>query len=54
MSGKSKAFHTPKSPKGMGDFTGSGVKNPVGKVKKSYLTDLPTTKSGKKAPKTIA
>ena len=39
--GKSlKQAHTSNSPKGMGDYYGSGIKNPIGRVRDSYMPQL--------------
>jgi len=43
---KSKQAHTPASPKGMGDYYGTGIKNPVSGVKK-IKTAVPKIKSKK-------
>ncbi len=46
--------HTSKSKIGMGDHYGSGVKNPVGKIRDVMgITDV-TPKRLKKAPKSLA
>lgn len=50
---KTKQAHTSQSKIGMGDYYGSGVKNPMGKVIRSYLS--PSLGSGKsKPPKSLA
>jgi hypothetical protein len=36
-----KEWHAPKSPIGMGDFYGPGIKNPVGKMIDSYIDIIP-------------
>ncbi len=46
--------HTPKSPKGMGDYYGSGIRQKVGSVKRSYLIDEIPDKNLKKPPKSLA
>lgn len=50
-----KEWHTSNSPKGMGDYRGTGVKNPMGK---NYETTLDyksmSPKSIKKPPKSLA
>jgi len=49
-----KAAHTPKTKKGMGDFYGSGVKNKIGKIRDvTGYNDLPKSKL-KKPPKSLA
>lgn len=48
----SPAAHTPKSPKGMGDFYGSGTPQPVGKLR-SGMTMVSKVKA-KKPPKSLA
>ena len=46
--------HTTKSKFGMGDYYGSGVKNPVGKIRDVMgITDV-TPKRLKKPPKSLA
>ena len=48
-----KEAHTPNTTRGMGDYTGTGVKAPVGKVK--VTMGMPNkTKSAKKAPRSLA
>lgn len=53
MSKVKKEWHAPNSPKGMGDFYGQAIKNPVGKIKTSYM-DIVTPMSKMKKPKTLA
>ncbi len=53
-SGKSKASHTPASPKGMGDFYGSGVRNPIGKMRDGMGIPTINKTKLKKAPKSLA
>ncbi len=49
-----KSAHTSDSKKGMGDYYGSGVKNPVGKVRDSTLMKTRGSKNIGKAPKSLA
>ena len=46
--------HVPNTKIGMGDYYGSGVRNPMGSMRESYM-DLPdmTSKSKGKAPKSL-
>ena len=47
--------HTPSSPKGMGDYYGSGIRNPIGRVRDDTVGMVNISKSGmKKPPKTLA
>ena len=49
------AVHTPKTQKGMGDFYGSGLKNPIGKMRESQILDAQVKPSKlKKPPKSYA
>jgi hypothetical protein len=52
---KSKMFHTDSKQKGMGDFYGSGVRNPIGKVNSSYMDfNVLSKKKLSKPPKKLA
>lgn len=51
---KTKAFHTSSSPKGMGDFYGTGIKNPVGAIKRDFINGSLSPKKVKKPPKALA
>lgn len=46
--------HTPRSPQGMGDFYGQGKRNPMGKIRDSYLTPKLGVKKTKTPPKSLA
>ncbi len=46
--------HTPKSPKGSGDFYGVGVRQPVGKMIRTYMNDSQSAKDVGTAPKALA
>lgn len=47
--------HTPKSPKGMGDYYGTGVKQPLGRVVRDTIGMVNLTPSElKKPPKSTA
>jgi len=53
---KTKRFeqaHTPRSPKGVGDYYGTGVKNPIGKVRDA-MGEIKLGKKLKKPPKSLA
>jgi len=47
-------WHAPRSPKGSGDFYGQGVKNPIGKVIRSYIQTEMTAKKLGKPPRSLA
>ena len=49
-----KNAHTSNAKKGMGTFTGQGVKQPVGKMRASYAVDRPQKLNTKKPPKSLA
>lgn len=50
---KRKEWHTPNTQKGMGDYYGTGIKNPMGIMRDDMLNILP--KKGKmKPPKSLA
>lgn len=55
---KAKKFseaHTSRSQIGMGDHYGTGVKNPVGTIRRSYMdSGKPSNKSLGKPPKSLA
>lgn len=46
--------HTPRSPKGMGDFYGTALRQKLGKVRDGMGMKTLTPKSLKKPPKTLA
>lgn len=46
--------HTPKSPKGMGDYQGKAIRNPVGRVRDSMIVNTITPKKLKTPPKSLA
>lgn len=48
------AAHAPKSPKGMGDFYGTGMKNPIGKMGDTYMNSPMKSKKKGKPPKSMA
>ena len=51
----SKAAHTSKSKKGMGDYYGQGVRAPLGKMRSDSMGMIvQTPKKLKKPPKTLA
>lgn len=50
-----KTAHTSNSKIGMGDFYGSGIKNPIGRVRESMIDARPlSSKNLGKAPKSLA
>lgn len=51
---KSKGWHTPKSPKGSGDYYGTGVKQKVGKVIDGLGQKPLDQKKIKKPPRSLA
>lgn len=50
---KPKFFHTPNTSNGMGDYYGTGIKNPTGKIR-SFMAEPLTTKIKAKRPKALA
>jgi len=48
-----KTAHTSNTKMGMGDFYGTGKKNPIGKVKEGMGAKVSTVKGLKKAPKSL-
>jgi hypothetical protein len=53
--GKPKIAHTTSSPKGSGDYYGVGIKQPVGRLRESFVMEAkqPSKKFGK-IPKSLA
>lgn len=50
-----KEWHTPNSPKGMGDYRGTAIKNPIGKIRESQMDfSSPSPKKMKTPPKSLA
>lgn len=49
-----KNSHTPNTKYGMGDYYGTGVRNPLGKVKEGLGVVQVKSKKLKKPPKTLA
>lgn len=47
---KIKPVHTPKSSKGMGDFYGTGHRNPLGKIRTGFGDTIPMSKKKLKSP----
>jgi hypothetical protein len=47
-------WHAPRSPKGSGDFYGQGVKNPIGKVVRSYIDQRMSSKKLGTPPRSLA
>ncbi len=54
MKKSKKSFHTNSSPKGMGDFYGSGIRNPIGKVRDLYGINPIKKAKLKNPPKSLA
>ena len=50
---KTKLAHTPKSPKGMGDFYGTGVRQKLGKMRDGMGMQEITPKKLKTPPKSL-
>ena len=46
--------HTPKSPIGMGDYYGTGIKNPIGKMRDSYMDGPVKPNNKRKPPRSLA
>lgn len=46
--------HTPKTQIGMGDHYGSGIRNPVGRMRDDSMINHATTKKLGKPPKSLA
>ena len=52
---KHKEWHSANKKFGMGDYYGTGIKNPVGKLRDTYMEDgLVTPKKLKKPPRSLA
>lgn len=49
-----RAAHTSKSQKGMGDFYGTGIRNPVGKIRDVSGLQMVSKAKSKKPPKSLA
>ncbi len=49
-----KAWHTPKSPKGMGDYYGTGIKNKMGTMREGVGFEMVSPKKLKTPPRTLA
>ena len=55
MSKVKKEWHAPKSAKGMGDYHGTAIKNPVGKIRELQMNfSSPSPKKMKTPPKSLA
>lgn len=56
MSSKSKnrQWHTDQSQEGKGDYYGSGVKNPVGRVRMTYMDPKPAVETKQSRPIQLA
>lgn len=53
--GKPKMAHTPSSPKGSGDYYGRGIKQPVGRLRESFVMEAnQSSKKYGKPPKSLA
>jgi hypothetical protein len=51
---KHKEWHASSDKIGMGDFYGTGVKNPIGRVRSSYISTPVSPSKLKKPPKSLA
>lgn len=52
---KFKEAHSANKKFGMGDYYGTGIKNPVGRMRDNYMNDIPFSPSKlKKPPKSLA
>jgi hypothetical protein len=50
-----KEWHAPNSPKGMGDYHGTAIKNPIGRMREDQIGfSAPAPKSVKTPPKSLA
>ena len=49
-----KTAHTANSQRGMGDSYGSGVKNPMGKMRESMIDSVPKVKKMARPPNSVA
>ncbi len=54
IKGPGRNAHVADTKLGMGDFYGSGVRNKVGRIRDSYVTNPSKPKSLKKPPKSLA
>ena len=46
--------HTPPSPRGMGDYYGSGIRNPICRIREDSVTNPVAPHKLGKAPKSLA
>lgn len=46
--------HVPKTKYGMGDYYGTGIKNPIGRVREDYMMNPIPSKNMGKPPKSLA
>lgn len=51
---KTHAYHTTSSPKGMGDFYGTGIRAKIGTSREDLRSKLPSPQSLKVPPKKLA
>lgn len=54
IKGSLKTAHTSNSPKGSGEFFGSGIKNKVGRIRSMYSINSGPSKTIGKPPKSLA
>ena len=54
IKGKSKPAHTAQTKYGMGDYYGTAIKNPIGRMRDNYEDYPSTNKKLGKAPKSLA
>ncbi len=50
----SKEWHAPNTKIGSGDYYGTGIKNPIGRMRDSYMNKPMTDSKMGKPPKTLA
>ena len=51
---KYKQVHAPRSQNGVGDYSGVGVRNKIGRIRDVYPTNPVSATLSKKAPKSLA
>ncbi len=51
---KHKEWHASPNKLGMGDYYGSGVRNPIGKIRSSYISTIKSSSKIGKPPRSLA
>lgn len=51
---KTKEWHAPKSPKGMGDYYGTGIRQKLGRMREGMGMETLSTRQLKTPPKSLA